>query len=230
MGINNIIMSDLGFKKELIPYGVSVLKYANANDARGHTYTTKTDEYLPTPFISPINPFNEDILVSKNVLEIGGGIGRNLPFVMEQTNANYYSVDPNDEMTQYFWEVQDNKYKPRVTLCKTFDDLPIDMKFDFVIVTFVFQHIGFRPSSLQMNVTDITREAMKHTQSGTVWFVLEHEREEVWQQRWMDECNITPNVYFKPGGNYAGGGVIPYPEFECMTARGNDNNIVIFKE
>src|ERR1035441_6784455 len=102
--------------------------------------------------------------------------------------------------------------------------------FDFVLVTFVFQHIGFRPPFGQMNVTDITKQAMKHTHNGTVWFVLEHEREEVWQDRWLQQCRITPDVYFKPGGNHAGGGIIPYPEFEIMTHRGNDNNLIIFKE
>ena len=133
-------------------------------------------------------------------------------------------------MHEHFWSIQPNNYRDRVTLCKTFEELPEDVTMDFVLVTFVFQHIGFRPPFGEMNVADITLEAMKHTREGTIWFVLEHEREELWQERWMQACNITPDIYFKPGGNHAGGGTIPYPEFESMTHRGNDNNLIIFKE
>jgi len=231
--INNVISSNLKMEsvpKDLVAYGVSVTKYLDAKDARGHTYTTRDDGYPPTPFISPLNPFNTDILESKNVLEIGPGVGRNLPFVMEQTNAHYYGVDPNVEMTKYFWDIQDPKWKDRVTLCQNFKELPPEIEFDFVIVVFVFQHIGYRVPFGQMDIGDITLEAMQHTKVGTIWFVLEHEREEKWQQRWLTQCNIMPEVYYKPGGDHAGGGAIPYPEFELMTHRGNDNNIIIFKE
>ena len=231
---DHIISTDLGIDpaeyKNLVPFGVSIADYQNAHDAKGYTYTTRDGEYPPTPFISPINPFNAEILESKNILEIGCGVGRNLPFVMEQTEAHYYGVDPNEKMLKYFWEVQDEKWKDRVTLCQSFDDLPEDVKFDFVMVVFVFQHIGFRPPDGEMNVADITKEAMKHTKQGTVWFVLEHEREELWQENWMSRCGIEPAVYYRPGGNHAGGGTLPYPEFEVMTHRGNDNNIIIFKE
>lgn len=199
-------------------------------DARGTTYTTKHNELTPTPFFSPFNPVNDEILAAKNILEIGGGVGRNLPPLMEQTNAHYWCVDPGVEITKYFWDIQDHKYKDRVTLCKDFSELPNDIKFDAVIVTFVFMHIGYRAPFGQMNVTDITLEAMKHTNNECVWFVMEHEREERWQEQWLRECNITPIVYFKPGGDWSGGGVIPYPEFEPMTHRGNDHNIIIFKE
>lgn len=228
--MNNIVSSDLGLPKDFEKFGLSVQPYRNANEARGHTYTTRIDGYPPTPFISSLNPFNAQILASKNVLEVGGGVGRNLPFVMEQTKAYYYNVDPNEEMLRYFWDIQDPKWQPRVTLCHSFEELPDEVQFDFIIVTFVFQHIGFRPGSLQMNVTDITKEAMKHGKPGTVWFVFEHEREEQWQDRWLSECGITPAVYFKPGGDAFGGGTIPYPEFEIMTHRGNDNNIIIFQQ
>lgn len=216
--------------KKLIPYGVSIDTYHDADHAKGYTYTTADGGFPPTPVLSSLNPYNEEIKNSKNVLEIGAGVGRNLPFVMEQTSAHYYMVDPNEQMHKYFWDIQPEKYKDRVTLCKSFDELPADVLMDFVLVTFVFQHIGFRPPFGQMNVADITLEAMKHTHDGTVWFVLEHEREEIWQERWMGTCKITPSVYFKPGGNHSGGGVIPYPEFESMAHRGNDNNIIIFKE
>lgn len=220
----------LEMQKTLTPYGVSIDNYQNADHAKGYTYTTNDGGFPPTPVLSPLNPFNEDIKNAQNVLEIGGGVGRNLPFVMENTSAHYYMVDPNQKMHDYFWEIQSEKYKDRVTLCTSFDQLPVDIKMDFVLVTFVFQHIGFRPPFGQMNVADITLEAMKHTRNGTVWFVLEHEREEIWQSRWMSACGITPDVYFKPGGNHSGGGTIPYPEFESMAHRGNDNNIIIFKE
>lgn len=227
-----IVSSNLGdsIEKKLTPYGVSLSNYKDADDARGYTYTTRDGQFPPTPFVSPINPFNEDILSSKHVMEIGTGVGRNLPFIMENTDAHYYGVDPNEKMIGYFWDIQDVKWKDRVTLVTSFDQLPEDVRMDFVIVTFVFQHIGFRPGVGQMNVADITKEAMKHTKDGTVWFVLEHEREEMWQRRWMTECGINPTVYYIPGGDYSGNGQIPYPEFASMTHRGNDNNIIIFKE
>jgi SAM-dependent methyltransferase len=216
--------------KSLVPFGVSVVSYQNAQEARGYTYTTRTNEFPPTPIFSPVNPFNTEIKSAKNVMEIGCGVGRNLPIIMEETSAHYWGVDPNEAMTGHFWEIQDEKYKSRVTIVKSFDELPSDLVIDFVLVTFVFQHIGFRPPFGQMNVVDISREAMKYTRKGTVWLVLEHEREEIWQQRWLDALGVMPQVYYKPGGNHAGGGTIPYPEFEPMTHRGNDNNLIIFEE
>lgn len=227
-----IVSSNLGnlIEKTLTPYGVSLADYTDARDALGYTYTTRDGQFPPTPFVSDINPFNKEILEAKHVMEIGTGVGRNLPFIMENTNAHYYGVDPNEKMLKYFWDVQDHKWKDRVTLVTSFDKLPEEVQMDFVIVTFVFQHIGFRPGIGQMNVADITKEAMKHTRNGTVWFVLEHEREELWQQKWMKECGIIPAVYYFPGGDHAGNGRIPYPEFESMTHRGNDNNLIIFKE
>lgn len=227
---NNPLFDDMMFEKKLEPYGLSLADYKSARDARGYTYTTRDDKFPPTPIFSSLNPFNDEIRAAKNVLEIGAGVGRNLPIIMEETNAHFWTVDPNENMLKFFWDVQDPKYKDRVTLCKGFDELPSDIVFDFVLVTFVFQHIGFRPSFGQMNVADITKEAMKYTRNGTVWFVLEHEREEAWQDRWIKECGITPAVFYKPGGTYAGGGTIPYPEFVSMTDRGNDNNIIIFQE
>jgi len=229
----NIISSDLphfAVPKTLQPYGVSIDNYTDANHAKGYTYTTRDGGFPPTPIFSDFNPFNEEIRNAKNVLEIGGGVGRNLPIIMEQTQAHYYMVDPNEKMHEHFWSIQPEHYRNRVTLCKRFDELSSDVLMDFVLVTFVYQHIGFRPPLGQMNVADITLEAMKHTRDGAIWFVLEHEREEIWQDRWLQACNINPEVYFKPGGNPWGGGTIPYPEFESMTHRGNDNNLIIFKE
>lgn len=228
-----IVSSDLPYfslSKTLQPFGVSIDNYLNADHAKGYTYTTRDGGFPPTPIFSDINPFNDEIRSAKHVLEIGGGVGRNLPIIMEQTQAHYYMVDPNEQMHEHFWTIQPEIYRDRVTLCKTFDELPSDVLMDFVLVTFVYQHIGFRPPLGQMNVADITLEAMKHTRDGTVWFVLEHEREEIWQERWLSACSITPAVYFKPGGNHAGGGIVPYPEFESMIHRGNDNNLIIFKE
>ena len=197
---------------------------------RGDTYTTRHDELAPTPFFTDFHPFSDDMRAAKNVLEIGGGIGRNLPIIMEQTNAHYWNVDPAEDVPKYFWDIQDKKYQDRVTLCRDFTVLPPDLVIDFVIVTFVFMHIGFRPLFGQMDVSDMTKAAMKHTHNGTVWYVLEHEREEVWQERWLSECGIKPDIYYKPGGMHFGGGTMPYPEFEPMTHRGNDHNLIIFKE
>lgn len=231
--MTNIISSNIPYyssEKNLIPFGVSISNYADANIAKGYTYTTRDGQFPSTPIFSEFNVFSEEIKKSTNVIEIGCGVGRNLPIIMEQTNAHYYGVDPNELMHKYFWDLQDIKYKDRVTLCKSFDEIPHNIKADFVLVTFVYQHIGFRPPIDQMNVVDISLEAMKHTKDGAIWFVLEHEREEHWQERWLNILGITPDIYFKPGGNYAGGGYIPYPEFESMTHRGNDNNLIIFRE
>jgi cyclopropane fatty-acyl-phospholipid synthase-like methyltransferase len=217
--------------KEFKKFGIAAIDYTDADTARGFTYTTLQNEFPPTPILSPINPFNDDIITAKNVLEIGCGVGRNLPYIMEKTNAHYWGIDPNKEMLQYFWDVSDHKYKDRVTLVHDWSELPAELRFDFVLSTFVFQHIAFMAPEGVMNVSDITRQAMKFTRPGTVWFVLEHEREQAgWQERWMKECKIIPEVYYRPGGNHAGGGTIPYPEFVSMTHRGNDNNIIIFKE
>lgn len=228
--MNSFHITNQHIQKKLEPFGVSVAEYPTLAHARGYTYNTNENEFPPTPIFSPLNPYNEEIKNAKHVMEIGCGVGRNLPIIMEETNAHYYGVDPNVAMTDYFWQLQPEKWKSRVTLCKSFDELPVGVVMDFVLVTFVFQHIGFRPAAHQMNVSDITKQAMQHGDNNTVWFVLEHEREEQWQQRWISDCNIKPDVYYKPGGHPHGGGTIPYPEFELMTHRGNDNNIIIFKQ
>ena len=217
-------------EKSLVPYGVSIHDYKNAQEAAGFTYTTNTGECLPTPFFFESNPFRSEMLSSKNVLEIGCGVGRNLSMIMEHTDAHYWGVDPNLKMTQYFWEVQDPKWKSRVTIVSDFKELPTDLSIDTVIVTFVFQHIGFRPPYGQMHVVDITKAAMQYTHNDTVWFVYEHEREERWQERWLSELNIVPEYYFKAGGNHDGGGTLPSIEFATMAHRGNDNNLIMFKE
>src|SRR5204863_1037271 len=102
--------------------------------------------------------------------------------------------DPNDDMLKYFWETQDPKWKDRVTLISSFDDMdqnecgcPTYRKFDMVLSTFVFQHIGFRPPVGEMNVSDISNEIKKFTRDGTVWFLFEHQREETWINRWAIE-------------------------------------------
>ena len=223
-------MTDIINNKQLTPYGVSIYNYENAKEAMGFTYTTSDGNCPPTPFFFDSNPFKNEMKSAKNILEIGCGIGRNLSILMENTNAHYWGLDPNKKMVKYFWEIQDPKWKDRVTICNDFNEFPADLKFDVVISTFVMQHIGFRPPADQMNVLDISKMVMNFTQNGTIWFVFEHEREEQWQQKWLDELEIIPEYYFKPGGNPFGGGTIASPEFENMTHRGNDNNIIIFKE
>ena len=215
--------------KRLIEFGVArsqniINEAARANVsvtdvARGYTYTTRDDDFFSTPLVIPHNPFNAEVLAAKNILEIGCGVGRNLPWVYENTQAHYWGVDPNPVMLREFWNVTDTKYADRATIVADFSELPRDLVVDVVEVVFVFQHLGYRNPQEGMNVTEITREAMKFTRPGTIWWILEHEREERWMGRWFEDIGIEPDAF---EFNYQG-----IPE---MTHRGSDSHLVIWKQ
>lgn len=187
--------------------------------ARGYTYTTRDDEFPPTPLTFEGNPFNDEILAAKNILDFGCGVGRNLPWIAENTDAIYYGLDPNPVMLEQFWHVTDQKYGNMAFLLKSFEDVPKDVVFDVVVSTYVFQHIGYRTPDDVMNSTDLTQEIMKHTRKGTIWFLLEHEQEESWLDRWFTENKIKPDFF-----------ELNWSKMPELTHRGIDAHLVMFKE
>ena len=180
--------------KVLQGYGVADARYKNSNEAYKNTYTTEFGALVPTPLIFPDNPHNDLVLKSKNVLDFGCGIGRNLLWIMNDTEAHYWGIDTSPEMRQYFWDIQHPRYQPRVTLLPNFEGMG-DVKLDVVVVTFVFQHIGYRPEPPAMNITDITQEINKYCHDDTVWILYEHDWEEPWIERWMMENGIVFDFY-----------------------------------
>lgn len=214
--------------KEFKPFGIAGRHMDNALTARDFTYEKGIKhqydgkrEWPSTKLIHPGNPFNDDIFWAKNILEIGCGCGRNIPWVMEATEAEYWGVDPNISMTQHVWDLNDrSRYGHRTHIFNDFVLLPDDIVFDVVFVVFVFQHLGFRAPEGTMNVVDITREAMKHTRDGTIWWVFEHEGEEKgWVDRWLKELEIEPEYHRKD-----------VEEFEYLNHRYRPHTHVIFKE
>jgi hypothetical protein len=214
--------------KKFVPYGIAGREFSDADSAKQYTYTKGNEHYADgsfawpsTKLIHPGNPFNDEIFWAKNILEIGCGCGRNMPWVMEGTEAHYWGIDPNPDMLKYFWDLNDqNKHGHRVHLCKDFSVIPQDIKFDVVFSVFVFQHLGFRTPANGMNVVDITREAMKHTRDGAIWWVFEHEREEPgWVHRWLTELDIQPE-YWRDDVDW----------FEYLNHRHCPSTLVIFKE
>jgi cyclopropane fatty-acyl-phospholipid synthase-like methyltransferase len=190
--------------------------------ARGYTYTTKDDKLPPTPLAFEGNPFNDEIRAAKNILDFGCGIGRNLPWIFENTDAIYYGLDPNPVMLENFWKVQDPEQinVQGVFLLKSFEDIPKNMVFDVVVSTFVFQHLGYRATEGVMDVNDMTQEIMKHTRPGTIWFLHEHEAEEQgWLDRWFTDNGIEPDFFEL---NWTG-----MPE---LTHRGHDAHLVLWRQ
>jgi SAM-dependent methyltransferase len=187
--------------KKLVEYGVAAHHFNTAQEAHSHTYMTRDGRAVPTPLIFPDNPYNEAVKNAKVILEIGSGTGRNLPWIMNNTTAHYIGVEPNPSMHQFFWDIQPKEYQNRVSLHKSFDELNPELKVDIVVVTFVFQHVGYRPPEGQMNITDITEAARAFCTRDTVWIMYEHDWEEQWIGRWTEENDILPQVYKR---DYAG--------------------------
>lgn len=194
--------------KKLVKYGVAAKDFESAQEAHSHTYMKPDGSAPSTPLIFDINPFNEQVKNAKVILDLGCGTGRNLQWIMENTNALYIGIDPNDSMRQFFWDIQDKKWSQvgRVLLFKDFKDYRdmlihdynldgVDLSADVVVCTFVFQHIGFRPPAGQMNVADITQEARSVSKPNAVWIMYEHDWEEPWMNQWMMECDIFPTVF-----------------------------------
>ena len=204
--------------KKLESFGIAGINFTDRVLARGFTYTTREDELVPTNLCSKENPFQEEILSAKYILDVGCGIGRNLQWIMENTDAIYVGLDPNESMMQYFWDCQNLMWINRVQLHHNFDTIDKNIVFDVVVSTFVFQHIGYRPNESQMNITDITNSIRKFTKNGTVWFLIEHDGEEDWIPRWTSENGIIPDIYIR---NYTG--------LEELTHRGL-HHLIIWKE
>jgi SAM-dependent methyltransferase len=216
-------------EKKLLEYGISrsenIKREAEKENvevsavARGFTYTMRGDQFPPTRLANDDNPFNEDILKAKTILDFGCGVGRNLPWIYDCTPATYYGIDPNPVMLDNFWVITDERYKDRTVLASDFSELPDGIVFDVVVSVFVFQHLGYRAPDGAMDITDITQKIMQYTKTGTIWFLLEHELEESWLDRWFTENEIEPDVFKL---NYRG-----LPE---MTHRGWDAHLVIWKQ
>ena len=169
--------------------------------AKGYTYQKNDGEFPGTNLYIADNPFIQEVRDAKFILDVGCGVGRNLPWIYENTNAVYVGLDPNEVMHEAFWKICDPKYKDRVILVKNLDELPKDLTFDVVLITFVYQHLGYRAPEGGMNITDITSEIKKYSKKNTIWFLYEHDWEEDWMNRWFVENDINPDVYIR---EYAG--------------------------
>lgn len=187
--------------------------------ARGFTYTDRNNDYPSTRLAFPQNPFNEDVLNAKYILDVGMGTGRNIPWICDNTNATYVGIDPSPIMRDNVWKVIDPKYQPRTIICGDWSEISTDIIFDVVISTFVFQHLGYRNPPEVMNVTDITKEIFKHTRVGTVWILYEHEVEERWISRWMKDNDINPQIIDLHSN--------VWPE---LTHRGSQAHLIIWKQ
>ena len=184
-------------KKILERYGVAGIDFDSLEKAKAYTYDTQQQTFPSTELTFRENPFNTEVLNAKNILEIGCGVGRNLPWIMKNTKANYVGIDPNESMLSYFWEVNPTEYKNRTNLYTNFDSIK-NIEFDIVICTYVFQHISYRPKSPEMNIDDITQELFKVTNKDSIFIFVEHSKEEEgWIEKWFKSNKIIPDVYIK---------------------------------
>jgi len=182
--------------KDFKAFGVASGMYTSPELAAGDTYTTNNGELFPTPLIFNENPYNEDVKNASKIFEIGFGVGRNVKWIMENTNADYYGVEPNPSMFDSFWNFNNKIYSERIHLYRSFEEMP-KVNFDVVISTFVFQHIGYMPDGDTMNVSDITKLIRNNTSINTVWILLEHDSEDSWIDIWCWDNNISPDVYIR---------------------------------
>lgn len=217
--------------KKLMKYGIASKNYEDAVSARGDTYTKSDDSFPPTNLACSENPYIKELTTAKYILDFGCGVGRNLPWIMENTTAQYIGLDPNTTMTKYFWEVQEQEghdtttWKNRVTLYNEFSEIPSEIKFDYVISTFVMQHLGYRFINFgYFNLTDITQVIKSRMNTGGVFFALEHDSEENWIPRWLSESNTVLNVYIR---SYKG---LPELTDRDHTAPNGGHHLMIFKK
>ena len=190
--------------KTLKKYGEASKNYTSMEWARFDTYTTRDDTFPPTNIACKENPYKDELNTAKYILDFGCGVGRNLPWIMKNTNATYVGLDPNLEMIKYFWDVQEseghpiNEWKSRVELYNTFEQVPDNLKFDYVISTFVMQHLGYRYNEIgAYNLTDITKNILSRMNTNAIFFALEHDHEEDWITRWLYENNLKLDVYLR---------------------------------
>jgi len=190
--------------KNLEKYGVAGIDFTDISTARGYTYTDNLGGFPTTNLACLENPFIEQLNSAKYILDFGCGVGRNLPWIMNHTSAHYVGIDPNKDMLKYFWPVQEAEghdilhWKDRVNLFSSFDEISSDIKFDYVVSTFVMQHLGYRFSTdKKMNLTDITNQILTMVNDGCIFWLLEHDSEEKWIDRWLEETNIKLDVYIR---------------------------------
>lgn len=209
--------------KKLDAYGVAAIDFESLEMAKAYTYDDNNRSFPPTPLIFPENPFNQDIAKAKNILEIGCGVGRNLPWVLNSTSAKYYGIEPNPSMMKYFNELNVNHDKNRFELHTSFETLP-NITFDVIFVTFVFQHITYRPSGSSMNVDDITKKAFEYASDSTVFLLIEHDlEEEGWIEKWFENNKILSDVYLRQWTRKGKCSV------QSLTDRGT-HDLIIFKK
>lgn len=190
--------------KKLKKFGYAGMDYSDSETARGNTYTTRLNEYPSTNMACYDNPFKEQLKSAKYILDFGCGVGRNLQWIMENTTANYVGLDPNTNMTQFFWDVQRmdrgdvEHWKERVTVVNEFSEIDSNIKFDYVITTFVLQHLGYRYNVEDgYNLTEITKNILSRMNMNAVFFAIEHDSEEPWIDKWLQECDINLDVYIR---------------------------------
>jgi SAM-dependent methyltransferase len=213
-------------------YGVASKDYATLEEARGETYTTKDNSLPPTRLNCEENPYQEELTAAKYILDFGCGVGRNLKWIMENTTATYVGLDPNESMLNNFWGVQQEEYgydaaigwASRVILVTDFSQIPDEIKFDYVVSTFVMQHLGYR-YIIQggMNLTEITQNILSRMNNGAIFFAIEHDSEERWIDRWKEENNITLNVFMR---SYKG---LPELTHRDHSAPNGGHHLMIFK-
>lgn len=217
-------------EKKLMKYGIASKNYEDATSARADTYTKSDDSFPSTNLACPENPYKVELTTAKYILDFGCGVGRNLPWVMNNTSAHYVGLDPNTNMTKYFWDVQEKEghdvstWKSRVSLYNEFSEIPNEIKFDYVISTFVMQHLGYRFINFgYFNLTDIMNNIKLRMNNGAVFFAIEHDSEEDWIPRWQKESNISLDVYIR---SYTG---LPELTDRDHCAPNGGHHLMIFK-
>jgi SAM-dependent methyltransferase len=215
---------------KLKKYGVADKNYSNAEEAKGDTYTQMDGGFPPTNLACKENPFIQELQNAKYILDLGCGVGRNLPWILENTTAIYVGLDPNTTMTEHFWEVQATRgyekeaWQERVIVCNDFSEIDSEIKFDYVVSTFVLQHLGYRYEVAEgLNITGITKEVRSRCNPGAVWFALEHDSEENWIPIWAGECDLSFEVYLR---SYKG---LPELTERDHTAPNGGHHLILFK-
>jgi hypothetical protein len=162
----------------------------------------RIDSEISLPLVFKENPFNQNVLNAVNILEIGGGAGAKVPWILSNTKAKYTNIEPDAKLRDSF-----NKSFAacdRVSLYSNFEEIPSNVKFDVVVSTFFLENIGFLPGPDIMNVNDITSEAFAITADGGIWIMIEDEKQDpLWLFSWMKANELYPDV-FVPFWNVAG--------------------------
>lgn len=209
-------------------FGVASKTYLSAEEAKGDTYTKNDGSFPPTNLFCKENPYKKEAQQAQYILDFGCGVGRNMPWVMMNTNAVYVGLDPNETMLYHFWNVQEEngfskeEWGDRVILCKDFSQISEGVKFDYIISTFVLQHLGYRYNN-EFNLNNIAQAVFTYSNKGAIWFALEHDSEEDWIPRWTIENNINLEVYIR---GYKG---LPELTDRDNTAPNGGHHLMIFK-